>query len=540
VDLAPLLVALPASLLLLLGIVPNRLANRVPRSLGRVVSGLTATALACFVIASATLALRGGEPLSAVYASAKVSGASTQGELAPITLGVYFDQLAAVMALLITFVGWVIARYSVRYLGGDPKQGRFLRWIGFTLGAVLLLVVSRNLVMFTAAWMLTSAGLHNLLTHRRERPGALLAARKKFVISRLGDAMLVVALVLTYRLLGSFEYADVFEAARSLRESGEGGASVTLIGLLYVVGAMTKSAQFPLHTWLPETMETPTPVSALMHAGIINAGGFLVLRLSPLVSLSPLALEVLALVGAVTAILGAVVMLTQTSVKRALAYSTVAQMGFMMLQCGLGAFAAALLHIVAHSLYKAHAFLRSGSVIDDAEASRPPRPVEDRGAMAAALTALPVGAAIAAGGIGLVGAIDGPKPGALVLGLVLSIALAQLIAAAIRTGRSGLVAKSVGAAVGVTAAYLLAYLASDRLLGDSIAHEASDTGVIGVVVLSVVAVGFVGVFLLQQSLSAPGYHPAWLRRFYVHARNGFYIDLVAHKLVAKLGPTPHG
>ena len=168
---------------------------------------------------------------------------------------------------------------------------------------------------------------------------------------------------------GSFDYRDMFAAADAIHNLPT-AAWHELIGILFVLGAMTKSAQFPFHSWLPDTMETPTPVSALMHAGVINAGGFLVIRLSPLVSLSPIALDLLALIGALTAMLGAVVMLTQTSIKRSLAYSTIAQMGFMMLQCGLGAFSAALLHIVAHSAYKAHAFLSSGSVLDSAARTR--------------------------------------------------------------------------------------------------------------------------------------------------------------------------
>ena len=151
------------------------------------------------------------------------------------------------------------------------------------------------------------------------------------------------------------------------------GALQAAAGLL-VTAALLKSAQFPAHGWLIEVMETPTPVSALLHAGVINAGGFLILRFSGVISLSTPSLETMALVGGFTALFGSVVMLTQTSVKVSLAYSTIAQMGFMMLQCGLGAFPAALVHIVAHSLYKAHAFLTSGSVIDIARSSWTPSP----------------------------------------------------------------------------------------------------------------------------------------------------------------------
>ena len=175
--------------------------------------------------------------------------------------------------------------------------------------------------------------------------------------SRLGDLCLIVAGVLIYRTFGSLDYAAVFSGAAALRSLHDTPSAVHAASILFVGAALLKSAQFPLHGWLIEVMETPTPVSALLHAGIINAGGFLVLRFSEVISLSFPSLEVLAIVGGFTAIFGSVVMLTQTSIKVTLAYSTIAQMGFMMLECGLAAFPAAMLHIIAHSLYKAHAFL---------------------------------------------------------------------------------------------------------------------------------------------------------------------------------------
>jgi NAD(P)H-quinone oxidoreductase subunit 5 len=165
------------------------------------------------------------------------------------------------------------------------------------------------------------------------------------------------ALILTYRAFGSWE----FEAMRQASVP----ANIDWVACLLVAAALLKSAQFPFHTWLPDTMETATPVSALMHAGIVNAGGILVLRLHPLIAQSEVALAILASVGAITAVFGSVVMLTQASIKRSLAFSTVAQMGFMMLELGLGAYHLALLHLVAHSLYKAHAFLSSGTVVNE-------------------------------------------------------------------------------------------------------------------------------------------------------------------------------
>lgn len=460
-----------------------------------------------------------------------------------INLGVYFDSLAAVMLVLISFIGWIIARYSARYLNGEPNQGAFLRRLCLTLGAVMLMVVSRNLLMLTAAWMLTSFGLHKLLLFYPERPWAVWAARKKFLISRIGDVFLLGALGLTYVHFGSFDYRDLFAAAAALGATTSGGFAFSCIGLLFALGAMTKSAQFPFHSWLPDTLETPTPVSALMHAGVINAGGFLVIRLSPLVCLSHLALDLLALVGGFTALFAAVVMLTQTSIKRTLAWSTVAQMGFMMLQCGLGAFSAALLHIVAHSLYKAHAFLTSGSVIEAAARSKSDVRTSPRGPLGWSLVPLSL-----LMGVGLITAVAwllgielASKPGIAVLGLVMAIALAQLIWPSLATGSAPLAARGVSAAVLVCGSYLIAYLAFDWLLAGVVPHVQSGVTVVHAAVLGSVGAGFGGVFLLQATVPRAVTLSA-MRTLYVHAANGFYLDVPARRLTAAVwrcnSPTP--
>ena len=463
-----------------------------------------------------------------------------------LNVGVYFDSLSAVMLLLISFIGLIIGRYSVRYLDGEANQGRFLRWMSVTLGAVLLLVVSRNLVMFTAAWMLTSFGLHQLLIHYPDRTWAIWAARKKFLISRLGDLFLLVALGLTYSVFGSFDYRDIFAAAKVMQSSpNDAQIWVPLIGMLYVFGAMTKSAQFPFHSWLPDTMETPTPVSALMHAGVINAGGFLVIRLSPLVSLSHLGLDLLAWVGAFTALFAAVVMLTQTSVKRCLAYSTIAQMGFMMLQCGLGAFSAALLHIVAHSLYKAHYFLVSGSVLDSAAALRVKSGDQHvlRGGWA--LTALPAAFVIASGMFGSVAWLSGldlaSKPGVLILGMITVVAVTQLIWHGLLSGSGNVALRGIGAAWLVCCGYFAAYLLVDRLIAQAVPHQIPSLNLFDAILIGFVAAGFWGVFLLPILAERFADLPA-MRSLYVHAANGFYLDVPARRVTARVWgsttPTP--
>lgn len=518
------LLAAPVVSMIALGLIPNRRANGAAQLLGWLTLSLTGLVLLVSLATAVQVMTFGPMDYAFIRWTSPV----------PICLGVHVDAVTVVMTTLISFIGLIIARYSLHYLLGDPGQGQFFRWMSFTLGSTLLLVMCCNLVMFTAAWMLTSLGLHQLLTHYPERSWAVWAARKKFLISRLGDALLVAALILTYRCFGTTEYTQIFAAAAAIHDgTATGGWSAAWIGILFVLGAMTKSAQFPFHSWLPDTMETPTPVSALMHAGVINAGGFLVIRLSPLISLSPIALDMLALVGAVTALLGSVVMLTQTSIKRSLAYSTIAQMGFMMLQCGLGAFSAALLHIVAHSAYKAHAFLSCGSVLDNAARMKvPAMPASSISRSALAFTgAIVLGAGIVFGTFQAVGIDIITKPGGAVLGLILTLALTQLLWSGLATGLIGLTLRSFANAWLVAVTYSVAYLAMDHLVASSTSHHMLIPSMLDAAVLGLVALGFVGVFALQALLGSL-VQRRWIQALYVHAMNGFYLDIPARRLTA--------
>jgi len=300
------------------------------------------------------------------------------------------------------------------------------------------------------------------------------------------------------------------------------GVQLQVAAWLLMLGAVTKSAQFPFHTWLPETMETPTPISALMHAGIVNAGGYLIIRMSPLVSLAPAALTTLAVIGAFTACFAAVVMLTQTSVKRSLAYSTIAQMGFMMLQCGLGAFSAAMLHILAHSLYKAHAFLSSGSVLQQIASTRgvsakdwsAPVPWPKVGLSAAISVVFLVVA------LSLFGISPWVKPGGLLLGFVLCAALTYFIGEAAQTGRSPVLARTLL----LSGLLCLSYAASFALVDAAVASSlpAASVPAMAWLVATLTVLSFAGVFLLQRRTSAD--QPRWMQSLYVHTSNGFYLD----------------
>jgi NADH:ubiquinone oxidoreductase subunit 5 (subunit L)/multisubunit Na+/H+ antiporter MnhA subunit len=284
---------------------------------------------------------------------------------------VRIDIVSVAMLGTVSFVGWIVLRYARTALDGEAGHGGFMAVMAATLAAVLLLVSAGNLVQLVLAWALVGVGLHRLLLFYPDRPRAQRAARKKTVSGIAGTSALVLAAGL---LIHGFGTADIGVIAAAV-QAGQVPGTLWLAALLLAVAAVFKSALIPTHGWLTEVMEAPTPVSALLHAGVVNAGGFLLIRFADVLIAVPGVLALLALVGGFSALVGAAVALTQPSVKTALAWSTCAQMGFMVLQIGLALFPLALLHIVAHSLYKAHAFLASGGAVEQVARIRRPGPV---------------------------------------------------------------------------------------------------------------------------------------------------------------------
>ena len=289
------------------------------------------------------------------------------------SFGILVDRLTAVMMVLITSVSVVIHVYSVRYLQGDPGYARFYALLGLMTFVILSLVSSPNLLMLFVFWQLLSWTLYLILAFNYSHVPAYQNAFKTFAVHRIGDVSFLCGIVLTYKYFGTLEFGKLFQRASeqshliSLLPGNLLDVSVvTVITLLIFVGAIAKSSQFPLHLWLPDTMDSPTPVSALMHAGIINAGGFLLNRLAPLYALSPNTLHIVFVIGAMTVLLGASMMLVQNDIKKTLGYSTMGQMGYMIMECGLGAFALAIFHLIAHGLFKASLFLSAGNVIHNA------------------------------------------------------------------------------------------------------------------------------------------------------------------------------
>lgn len=471
---------------------------------------------------------------SAVWLVAHGSVRTPTLGIAGLGFALYLDAISVAMLCLVSFVGLIVLAYSRNYLAGDPGHERFTRSLCLTLACVLVLIISGNLVQLAIAWIGMSYALHRLLVFYPERPAAAFAARKKFIVSRLSDAALLTSLVLIDRAIGSLDYSAIFSGAAALRGSAV-PIEIHLAAASLVVAALLKSAQFPLHGWATEVMETPTPVSALLHAGIINAGGFLVLRFSGLVSLSLPSLELLAVVGGFTALFGSVVMLTQTSVKSTLAYSTVAQMGFMMLECGLTAFPAAFLHILAHSLYKAHAFLSSGSVLDIARASwtlRPgDRPRRSRVAIAI-LAVLAVTFVIGrAFGVSIV-----ERPGTFTLGAVVALALVHLVANAVdRTPNVYVIARTVVSAAAVATAYFALQYAMEHAFGPSLPVGTAFHGPFAAALAIVLVIAFAIVTFLQGLVPGDGTTLRW-QRLYAFVANGLYANVIANRLLLRYWP----
>jgi NADH-quinone oxidoreductase subunit L len=285
------------------------------------------------------------------------------------------DRLAGVMMMLITGVSLVIHVYSRRYMQGDSGYTRFFALLGLLTFVLLSLVTTGHLLWLFVAWHGVTWLLSILISFNHASPTARKAGRTAFRVQSLGDAALLIGILLVYAAFGTFDLSSLFMQLAATTAPPTFGAgtwweidAASLITLLLVLSIMTKSAQFPFHVWLPGTIEAPTPVSAMLHAGIVNAGGFLVNRLAPLYGSTPTTLYILFIVGALTGLIGASTMLTQPSIKRTLVYSTMGQMGYMIMECGLGAFALAIFHLCAHGVFKATLFLNSGANIHKARA----------------------------------------------------------------------------------------------------------------------------------------------------------------------------
>lgn len=294
------------------------------------------------------------------------------------------DRLSAVMMVVVSGIGMLIYRYSIRYLQQDPGHPRFQTLLALSISTLLFMVSSADLITLFITWQLLSWFLC-LLSHNFAHTPTAQSCFRTFIMLRAGDIAFLSGIALAYHLYGTVQFGPLFELAAAdqtrfnLFGTGIEMTGATAVTLLIFVGAMSKSAQFPLHMWLPDSLYAPTPIHALLHAGIINAGGFLLNRLAPLYALSPATLHVVLAVGLLTMLFGKCMMLLKNDIKKTLGYSTIGQMGYMIMECGLGAFSLAIFHLIAHGLFKATVFLNCGDVIHKArlEPDSPPQPEAD-------------------------------------------------------------------------------------------------------------------------------------------------------------------
>jgi NADH-quinone oxidoreductase subunit L len=351
VDFIWIAVALPLLGAATLVVFGNRIGE--PRS-GYLASVLAGASFIVVVIAAADF-FAGGHQGEQVFLFSWIPGLGVNAEF-------LWDPLSAVMTMVVAGVGSLIHVYSIGYMHGDERYPLFFAYLNFFLASMLILVLGANFAVLFVGWELVGLSSYLLISFWFEKPSAAAAGKKAFIVNRIGDFGFVIALMLIFATFGSLGFETVFGNAAGLLS--EGGGTVTAITLLLLVGAAGKSAQLPLHVWLPDAMEGPTPVSALIHAAtMVTAGVYMVARTGVLFELAPFSAGVVVTVGALTALYAATIAIGQKDIKRVLAYSTISQLGYMFMGVGVAAYTAGIFHLMTHAFFKALLFLGAGSVI---------------------------------------------------------------------------------------------------------------------------------------------------------------------------------
>ncbi|BDW98504.1 proton-conducting transporter membrane subunit [Maricaulis maris] len=437
-------------------------------------------------------------------------------------LSARIDPVSVTLFVLVAVIGSLVLGFSRTFLDGENRQGPFLGWMGATLAGVLLLVMAGDLFTLLFAWIATSLTLRRLLLFYPDRPGAQRVARKQGWCALASDLALAGAVITLLLAFGTADIAQINTAARE----GVGTYATLMAAALLALAAVLKSAQFPFHGWLTEVMEAPTPVSALLHAGVINGGGFLLIRFADLMLLAPSIMAVLVLLGGFTALFGGLVMLTQPAVKTSLAWSTISQMGFMILQCGLALFPLALLHIVAHSLYKAHAFLASGSAVSAILEVRRPGPIAVPKLHAVILAF--IGGLLCYTLIGFLIGFEGKSPQAIALGAILVFGVSYLLAQGFADkAPRALAVYTVGYAVMTTLAYFSLQTLTEYALAGTL-PPAPAIGPLQWALILLALISFGTIAIVQASFPLWSGHPA-ARGLRVHLSNGLYINALTDR-----------
>lgn len=427
------------------------------------------------------------------------------------------SSLGLVMALLVQLLGTVIGRFSAQYLQGESGQRRYVAALAGVLATVQLLLLADHWLVLIAAWVLVGVAMQELLCFYPDRAFARLAAHKKRIADRLADALLISAAVLSWAEVGSGSLSALWA------HLGQEGMSTTLqlCALWLVLAVILRTALLPVHGWLIQVMEAPTPVSALLHAGVVNLGGFVLIRFAPLLEQAMPARALLAVFGLITAVLAGMVMLTRISIKVRLAWSTVAQMGFMLLECALGLYTLAAVHLIGHSLYKAHAFLSASSIVRQTRLQALHSPLPPA-AMSLALAPF-LAISVLLGMQLLIGHAAWPWWWSVVLGLAWSPLLWMPAAPSTPSRIGAQLAVGLLMVAGLTVATLLVH-ALPLGIQDS-PHEG-----LGMVVLPGMAALYLFLALLQLR---PQTLASWRRWSYA----GFYVDVAYTRLALRFWPT---
>lgn len=425
--------------------------------------------------------------------------------------------VSLIVLLLVSFIGLIITRYSQHYLAGERREGHYYRSLHLTLAAVSLVVISNHMLLLLAAWIVISLSLHQLLMFYPERPRAALAAHKKFLFARIAEGSLLGAVLLLYVEHGTWRIDEIVAAYPVMQLS----LNEQMAALLLALSALIKCAQLPVHGWLIQVVEAPTPVSALLHAGIINLGGYLLILFAPLLIQASAAQWLLLIVAGLTTLLAGLIMMTRISIKVRLAWSTSAQMGLMLVECALGLFELALLHLIAHSCYKAYAFLNAGSTVE-AHVYRQLAPAGRPGARAW-LAAVLLSTALVAVPVAYL-APAGPYSPWLLMMLTLSLLLSER-ASRLHTGR---LLPALGLAVVLIMAYGL-QKSGATWLAPALSPSAGALGDAWVCLL--VTLLFLGYILLRY---AP--HSVLGRRLWQSLYAGLYLDEWATRTTLAIWP----
>ncbi len=424
------------------------------------------------------------------------------------------------VAVLITLLGLVISSFSRNYLAGEPRARDYFVLLQLTLASVALVVLTDHLLLLFAAWVGISLGLHQLLLFYPERPRAALAAHKKFLFARLAESTLLAAVLILYSVHGTWQISGIVAAYAAPGASL--GTAEHIAAMLLAVTALIKCAQLPVHGWLIQVVEAPTPVSALLHAGIINLGGYLLILFAPLLNLAAPAAWLLLVVAGLTTVLASLIMTTRISIKVKLAWSTSAQMGLMLIECALGLYELALLHLLAHGCYKAYLFLNAGSAVEQhLERKLAPRKLAKPFAWGVAVLIVAPTVAAAAWFV----APGGPISPWLLLAAMLVLGLTERTNAA--TGRLP------AASLALTLILFVAYVSQKLAVGEAVPDAVPATGLgADIWVLGLIAFMSMGWYFLRRNTS----HRPLARRLNAWLFAGLFLDEWVSRMTLRLWP----